>query len=76
MAAPAGMTPAAAGASKGFIASAMASPYFAPAVVTSGTQLIGGVMQGYGARQEQKRQEQMAADQKATYNRNIGGFRY
>jgi hypothetical protein len=76
MAAPAGMTPAAAGASKGLLASAMASPYFAPAVVTSGTQLIGGVMQGYGARQEQKRQEQMAADQKATYNRNIGGFRY
>ena len=71
-----GLGGAGAGASKGILASAMSSPYFAPAVVTSGTQLIGGVMQGVGARQEQKRQEQMAADQKATYNRNIGGFRY
>jgi hypothetical protein len=50
----------------------MASPYFAPAVVTSGTQLIGGVMQGVGARQEQKRQEQMADDQKKAYNTNVG----
>jgi hypothetical protein len=71
-----GLGGAGAGASKGFIASAMASPYFAPAVVTSGTQLVGGVMQGVGARQEQKRQEQLTAEQKAAYNRNIANFRY
>jgi hypothetical protein len=67
-----GLGSAGAGASKGLLASAMASPSAAPALITGGTQLIGGVMQGYGARQEQKRQEQMTEDQKAAYNRNIG----
>jgi hypothetical protein len=33
-------------------------------------------MQGVGARQEQKRQEQLTAEQKAAYNRNIANFRY
>jgi hypothetical protein len=60
-----GLGGAGAGASKGFIASAMASPYFAPAVVTSGTQLIGGAMQGYGAQKQ-------TAQQKADWNTNVG----
>lgn len=77
---PAGVTtgaPIAGGAAPtGIVAKMMASPYAAPALITSGTQLVGGVMQGYGARQEQKRQDQMAEDQRATYNRNIAGFKY
>jgi hypothetical protein len=60
-----GLGGAGAGASKGFIASAMASPYFAPAVVTSGTQLVGGLIQGVGM---QKAQNQ----QKADWNTNVG----
>jgi hypothetical protein len=57
---------------QGLIGKMMASPYAAPALISSGTQLIGGVMQGYGARQEQKRQEQLTNEQKAAYSRNIG----
>lgn len=41
-------------------------------LITGGTQLIGGVMQGYGAQKQQERQEQMAEDQRAAYNRNVG----
>jgi hypothetical protein len=48
------------------------SPQGQAAAITVGGQLTGGLIQGVGARQEQKRQEQMAADQKATYNTNIG----
>jgi hypothetical protein len=58
--------------STGLIGKMMASPYAAPALISSGTQLIGGVMQGYGARQEQKRVEDMDAQKLGTYNRNIG----
>jgi hypothetical protein len=76
MAAPAGMTPAAAGASKGFIASAMASPYFAPAVVTSGAQLGGGLIQGVGMQKAQNDQAKQTAQQKADWNSNIANFRY
>lgn len=71
-----GLGAGAGAAPTGLIGKMMASPYAAPALITSGTQLVGGVMQGYGARQEQKRQEQMAEDQRATYNRNIAGFKY
>jgi hypothetical protein len=50
----------------------MSSPYAAPAAIMSGTQLIGGVMQGAGARQEQKRQEEMDVTARNRYNTNIG----
>ena len=60
----------------GLLASAMSSPYTAPAMIMSGTQLVGGAMQGYGAQQEAKRQEQrqdqMTADARAKYNTNVG----
>lgn len=48
------------------------SPQGQAAAITVGGQLTGGLIQGVGMRQEQKRQEQMAADQKAAYNTNIG----
>jgi hypothetical protein len=47
------------------IGNIMASPYTAPALISGGTQLIGGAMQGYGA---QKQQEQ----QGKRYNTNVG----
>jgi hypothetical protein len=56
----------------GLIAGMMSSPYAAPAAIMSGTQLIGGVMQGAGARQEQKRQEQLDQTARNRYNTNIG----
>ena len=71
-----GLGAGAGAAPTGIVAKMMASPYAAPAMITGTTQLVGGVMQGYGARQEQKRQEQMAEDQRAAYNRNIGGFSF
>ena len=55
----------------GLIGKMMASPYAAPAMIQTGGQLIGGVMQGYGARQEQKRQEQLTADQKLAQDTNM-----
>jgi hypothetical protein len=56
----------------GLLAKAMSSPYTAPALISGGTQLIGGVMQGYGAQKQQERQEQLAEDQKKAYNTNVG----
>lgn len=58
--------------STGLIGKMMASPYAAPALISGGTQLIGGVMQGVGAREEQKRQEQLDATARNRYNTNIG----
>ena len=55
-----------------FMGNMMSSPYAAPAAIMSGTQLIGGAMQGYGAQQEAKRQEKMSADARARYNANVG----
>ena len=54
-----------------FMGNMMSSPYAAPAAIMSGTQLIGGAMQGYGAQQEAKRQEKMSEDARALYNKNI-----
>jgi hypothetical protein len=48
------------------------SPQGQAAAITVAGQTAGGLIQGVGMRQEQKRQEQMAADQKAAYNTNIG----
>ena len=62
----------AAQAGTGLIGKMIASPYAAPALIQTGGQLIGGVMQGVGARKEQKRQEQIAEDQKLAYDHNIG----
>jgi hypothetical protein len=56
----------------GLVGSIMSSPYTAPALISGGTQLIGGAMQGYGAQQQQKKQEQMAADERQRYNTNVG----
>jgi hypothetical protein len=50
----------------------MSSQYTAPALISGGTQLIGGVMQGVGAKKEQERQDQMVVDERERYNRNIG----
>lgn len=59
-------------ANGGLISQMMASKYAAPALITTGGQLIGGVMQGYGAQKQQERQEQLSAEERARYNRNIG----
>lgn len=56
----------------GLLSSAMSSPYTAPAVIMSGTQLLGGAMQGYGAKKQQDQQIQMAADERKRYNTNVG----
>lgn len=56
----------------GLIGSMMSSPYAAPALISGGTQLIGGVMQGYGAKKEQERQEELAEEERNRYSRNIG----
>jgi hypothetical protein len=56
----------------GMIEKMMASQYTAPALISGGTQLIGGAMQGYSAQQQQKKQEQMAADERNRYNTNVG----
>lgn len=52
------------------------SPQAQAATITGGTQLAGGLIQGYGMQKAQDRQEQLTAEQKATYNRNIAGFKY
>lgn len=51
-------------------------PYGKAAAVTGGTQMFGSLMQGYGMQQQQRRAEQMAEEQRARYNRNVGGYRY
>jgi hypothetical protein len=58
--------------SKGLLASAMASPYTMPAAIMSGTQLVGGAMQGYGAQKQQDQQIQLAADERKRYDTNVG----
>lgn len=65
------LAPAAA-KSGGLINGIMSSPYTAPALISGGTQLIGGVMQGIGAREEQKRQEDLDAAARNRYNINMG----
>ena len=60
-----GLGGAGAGASKGILASAMSSPYFAPAAITAGTQLAGGLIQGAGMQKQEK-------DKLAAYNSNVG----
>lgn len=60
----------------GLISKMMASPYTAPAMVMSGSQLVGGLMQGYGAQQQQNRQEELAADARQRYNDNVGALLY
>ena len=66
------------GATKGtgIVGSIMASPYTAPALISAGTQLAGGVMQGYGAKKEAERQDQLAADERARYTANVGADLY
>ena len=68
---PASMT-AASTAGKGLIGTIMASPYTAPALISGGTQLIGGVMQGYGMQKQQEEQQKLAGEERNRYNRNIG----
>lgn len=48
------------------------SPQGQAAAITVGGQLTGGLIQGYGMRQEQKRQEELAGDARARYNTNVG----
>lgn len=63
-------------ASTGMIGKMMASPYAAPALISGGTQLISGAMQGYGNQkiyeQQKQDQKQLAADERARYNTNVG----
>ncbi len=59
-------------ANPGIIGKMMSSKYAAPALITTGGQLIGGAMQGYGMREEQKRQEQLAGEARDRYNTNVG----
>lgn len=78
MAAPAGMAPAAAPGGSGLISSMWngLGPYGKAAAISGGTQLVGGLIQGVGMQKAQDRQEQLTAEQKAAYNRNIANFRY
>jgi hypothetical protein len=56
----------------GMIGKMMSSQYAAPALIQGGTQLIGGIMQGKGAQQQQEQQIAMAEDDRKRYNTNIG----
>lgn len=58
--------------SSGLLGQIMNSRYMGPALVTGGTQLVGGLLQGYGASQAQK--EQIARDEelRRKYGANIG----
>jgi len=56
----------------GLIAGMMSSPYTAPALISGGTQLIGGAMQGYGMQKQQEEQQRMAEEERNRYSRNIG----
>lgn len=66
----AGVTPPA--APQGFIDKMMASQYAAPALISGGMQLAGGLVQGYGAQKAADRQEQLSAEARDRYNRNVG----
>jgi len=61
-----------AAANTGIISKMMASQYAAPALISTGGQLIGGAMQGYGAQKQYEEQKKLAADERARYNTNIG----
>jgi len=67
-----GLGSAGAGASKGILAGIMSSPYFAPAAVTAGAQLAGGLIQGAAAQKQQDYMEKKDADQIAKLNTNVG----
>lgn len=56
----------------GLLAGAMSSPYTAPAMIMSGTQLLGGYMQGKAAQDQQDQQIAMNEEEKARYQRNVG----
>jgi len=60
----------------GLLASAMSSPYTAPAMIMSGTQLLGGYMQGKAAQDQQDQQIAMAEDERKRYNANVGARLY
>ena len=67
----------AAAASKGIIGSVLgSSPYAAPAMISAGTQLIGGAMQGIGQQRALREQREydleQAAAQRERYNTNMG----
>lgn len=64
-----GLGAGAGAAPTGLVAKMMASPYAAPALITAGSQLAGGLISGYGAQKEK------AADL-ARYNSNIRDFSY
>jgi len=57
---------------KGLIGTMMSSPYAAPALISGGTQLIGGAMQGYGMQKQQEEQQKLAGEERDRYNRNVG----
>lgn len=63
-------------ASSGLLGKFMASPYTAPALISGGSQLLGGVMQGYGAQKQQEHQEQLTGEARDRYNQNIGQLLY
>ncbi len=67
--APAGMPPVTPAGGSGLLAKVMSSQYTAPALISGGTQLIGGAMQGYGAQKQQERMDQKEEDKLAAYNR-------
>jgi hypothetical protein len=56
----------------GLIGGIMSSQYTAPALISGGTQLIGGVMQGVGAQKQQDFQLEQDAIARERYNRNVG----
>lgn len=60
----------------GFIDKMMANKYAAPALIQGGMQLAGGLIQGYGAQQAadqaNTRQDQLSAEARDRYNRNVG----
>lgn len=65
-----GVTPSA--APQGFIDKMMANKYAIPALIQGGMQLGGGLIQGYGAQKAADRQEQLSAEARDRYNRNVG----
>lgn len=56
----------------GLIGKMMASPYAAPALITTGGQLIGGAMQGVGMQKQYEQQRNLEAEARERYNRNVG----
>lgn len=75
---PGAMAVNTAGSQPGLLSRVMSGlgPYGTSAAITGGTQLAGSLMQGVGMQQQAKRQEQLAAEQRAKYNANIAGYRY